>query len=132
MRGLVGRGSFGRRRRREAGAGLGQGGGQAGILHRLQQVVEGIHGEGLQGVFVVGGGEDDVRGRFQRGQQLEAGLAGHLHVEQQHVGPQGGQLGAGFIGVAGLPHHRHVGKSLEQVAQLGARQPRVVNDEHVH
>jgi len=69
-----------------------------------------------------------MRGRVQRSQQLEARLAGHLHIEQQQIGPQGPDLGTGFVGVAGFAHNGYLGKSLEQVAQLSARQARVVND----
>ena len=58
------------------------------LAHGLQQVAHGLGLEGLHGVLVVGGGEDD-RGRIvERGQvprQLQARHARHAHVEVEQV-----------------------------------------------
>src|SRR5437879_11098444 len=74
-----------------------RGGGSRGFLqrgreslgaHRLEQVVERVQLEGLDGVPVVRGDEDDARRLLERSEvarYLEPAHAGHLDVEQEHL-----------------------------------------------
>ena len=65
-----------------------QGGLEAHVIDRLEQVVDGARLEGLDGVLVVGGDEHQHRQGFLRQvrQHLEAGHARHLDVEEHQVG----------------------------------------------
>jgi hypothetical protein len=79
------------------GAGLGfdfafyflDGFGQAGFVEGLEDVIDSVNVEGLDGVVVEGGGEDDVRDfEFAFNEFLEDAEtveAGHLHVEENEV-----------------------------------------------
>ncbi len=59
-------------------------------IERLQQIVDGIHFERLDGVLIVGGSEDDLRQRHLAVQQLlddaEAVETRHLHVKEDEIG----------------------------------------------
>jgi hypothetical protein len=64
--------------------------GDAGFVKGLEDVVDGVDVEGLDGVLVKGSGEDDVR-NFEFAfdkllEDAEAIEAGHLHVEEDEVG----------------------------------------------
>ena len=61
------------------------------LAHRLEQVADGFGLERFDGVLIVGGREDHGRRIFQRvdvARDLDAGQAGHAHVEQHDVGTQ--------------------------------------------
>ena len=62
--------------------------GQALVLDRFQQVVEGMRLEGLDRVVVEGGDEDNGRqiAAGQGAQHVEAVHAGHLDIEKHQVG----------------------------------------------
>ena len=56
--------------------------------HRLEHVVDRVQVEGLDGVLLVGGDEDDRRRGPEAAEhlgQLEPGQAGHLDVEEDRV-----------------------------------------------
>jgi hypothetical protein len=64
--------------------------GDAGLVKRLEDVVNGVDVEGLDGVVVESGGKDDV-GHFELAlneffEHAEAIKAGHLDVEKEQVG----------------------------------------------
>ena len=60
---------------------------ETGAADRLEQVVDGVQLESVDGVLVVGGAEDDVRTRLGKaGGDVDAGAAGHLDVEEEQVG----------------------------------------------
>jgi hypothetical protein len=59
---------------------------EAGRFGGLEQVVQSVGFEGLDGMLVVGGDEDDERdGRCQAADDTEAVQAGHLDVEEDQV-----------------------------------------------
>ena len=64
--------------------------GDARLVEGLEDVVDGVHVESLDGVIVEGGGEDDLRQALFAFEKLfdyaEAVEAGHLHVEEDEVG----------------------------------------------
>ena len=64
--------------------------GDASLVEGLEDVIDGVDVEGLHGVLVKGGGENDV-GDFELAlyelfEDAEAVEAGHLHVEEEKVG----------------------------------------------
>ncbi len=66
--------------------GFGDGFGEAGLVDGLQDIIDGVYIEGLDGVVVEGGGENYV-GNFQFAldeflEDAEAVEAGHLDVEE--------------------------------------------------
>ena len=78
--------------------------------------------EGLDGVFVEGGAEDDLRPpRTERPDDLKAVRSGHLDVEENGVRPQFGDLLDGFFTVAGLAHDDHITIAGQQFPEAGAR-----------
>ena len=107
---------------------------EALAVERLQQVVERVDVERAQRVVIEGGDEDDERHarRADRLDDVEAGGAGHLHVEEHQVRlqPADGidRLGAGrALGDDFEPVFRR-----EQRAQPLARERLVVGDEDAH
>ena len=101
--------------------------------HGLEHVVDRAQVEGLDGVRLVGGDEDDRRRRPEPAEhvgELEPGEARHLHVEEdavdvalaQHAQPLGGRVAGDDRG-----HPRVAG---EQVLQLVEGRPLVVDDQH--
>ena len=64
--------------------------GDAGFVEGLEDVIHGVDVEGLHGVLVEGGGEDDVRDLELALDELfedaEAVEAGHLDVEEEEIG----------------------------------------------
>src|ERR1700752_151489 len=58
------------------------------VIKRLQQVVEGMHLEGSDGVVIVGCNEDHVRSRlgFERRKNLEAAQLWHLYIQKDKIG----------------------------------------------
>ena len=68
-------------------------------LDRLEQVVERVDAERIDGVPVVGGREDDSYVAIETLEQLEARQAGHLDVQEQHVDRVGLKEGERLDGV---------------------------------
>ena len=104
--------------------------------HRLEHVVDGVQVEGVDGVLLVGGHEDDGRRVPEPAQhlgELEPGQAGHVDVEEDRVdvvlaepAEQPQRLGGGVAG-------EHVGHPLvaaEQEGELVEGRALVVHDEH--
>ena len=146
---------------RPAGAGVGEGGEQAGGDVRRDERVAGrggVHGLGQQrgtgvleeeparartegGVHVlveVEGGDDDHRERIGDGRsgegvrRLDAVHAGHAHVEQAHVGAQApGELD-GAAAVGGLAGHLDARLGVQDHGQPGAHDLLVVGDDHAY
>jgi hypothetical protein len=102
------------------------------FAYRLQQVPDGFGLERLHGVLIVCGGEDDGRRIFQRvdvPRDLDAGEAGHAHIEQHHVGTQ---LAAGsqrLFAVVGFADDFAVVDFGQQPPQPFARRRFVIDDE---
>jgi hypothetical protein len=97
-------------------------------FHRLEKVIDGIFAEGLQGVLVVGRGENHNRLARQSRQNIEAGEARHLDIEEANIGRIGGQLRHGFLGNGGEPCHFHPVRFLEQPAQAVQRQRFIIHE----
>jgi hypothetical protein len=130
-------------RRRAPALGLPAGGARVGphplqrgaetlLLERLHQVVDRAHVEGLAGVALVGGDEDDGRARLRLpGEPFGHGEPAHLRhldVEEHHLGAicrdrvaRGGAVGA-------LGDEMKIGLAGEQPADPGPRQRLVVHD----
>lgn len=111
---------------------------QAGGLHGFEQVVHGLRLEGLQGVLVVRGDEHQRgEGRFvgrpgvgQGGGGVQAALAGHADVEEQHLGPQRQRFAHGREAVAHGGGHAQFGPGPGQcLLQCRGQQRFVLSDQ---
>ena len=61
---------------------------QSRARYGLEEIVDGVQFEGLDGVFVEGGAEDDLRPpRTKRPDDLKAVRTGHLDVQENSVRP---------------------------------------------
>ena len=83
---------------------------------RLQHVVDGALLEGGDGVLVVGGHEHDVALAARQPRDLEPGHAGHLDVEEQHVGRMLGERARRLDAVGGLGADRELGPQRRRAA----------------
>src|SRR5215469_4111142 len=103
------------------------------LVKRLQQVVDGVHFKGLDGILIVGGREDNFRqGNFLVEKFLdyaEAIETGHLHVEKDHVGAVLADQVDTLDSVLSLSHDVHIAGVLEQVGELVPRQLLVIHDD---
>ena len=101
-------------------------------IHRLQQVVDRVHLERLDGVLIVRRDEDDVRRRVRLEhppRDLEAGQPRHLDVEEHDVRLQAVDGRQRLDAVAGLADDLDAADLAEQVAQLVARELLVVHED---
>ena len=107
--------------------------GQPLVAHRLEHVVDDVELEGVDGVPLVRGDEDDRRLRREAGEhpgEVEAAEARHLHVHEDRVelllvdDPQGRLPGGRGDD---LPHR---GVSLEHPDELVERGSLVVDGQH--
>lgn len=82
---------------RGAGAEFGEGEGEAIFFDGLHEVIDGVDGEGLQGVLIIGGDEDDGGGGGGGNGcgDFETGESGHLDIEEDGIGFE---CGDGFEG----------------------------------
>lgn len=123
------------------GAGLGfdfffgflDGFGDAGLVEGFQDVIDGVDVEGLHGVVVEGGGEDDVR-HFEFAldeflEDAEAVEAGHLDIEEDEVGGVFLDEIDGFEAVFALADERDFREGFEKVGELLAGGLLVVDDD---
>ncbi len=75
------------------------------LANRLQQITDRFGLERFDRVLIVGGGEDHGRRIFQRidmTRDLNAGQAGHAHVEQHDIGTQLAARRQCLLAVVGL------------------------------
>jgi len=107
--------------------------GDAGLVERLQNIIHGVHVEGLDGVVVEGRGENNLRDAefafeefFDNAEAIEAG---HLHVEEHKVGFVLLDQRDGFEAVLAQGNHVHFGKALQQIEQFVARGALVVHND---
>ena len=101
---------------------------------RLEQVVERVHVERAEGELVVGRHEHDRRHPLgsHGGDDAEAVELGHLHVEEDEVGPVPLDRAHRF-GAAGTGgDHLHVGLLAEQRRQPLARHRLIVRDDRAY
>ena len=81
-------------------------------------------------MLVEGGAEDDCRPRLaERRDDVEPGAAGHLDVEEDHVGGQRLDALQRLDAVFGLAHDLDVAALGEQLAQAAAGRRLVVDDQ---
>ena len=104
-------------------------------VHRLEQVIDGVDLERLDGVLVEGGDEHQRRRLLllafeQAPGHLEPAQPGHLDVEEDQVRLVTVDGGQRLDAVARLRHDFHVAELLELVAQLVARELLVVTTMH--
>ena len=97
--------------------------------HRLEEVVQGVDVEGAEGVGVVGRDEDHPGPDGGALEEVEPGLARHLHVEEDHVGLLALDEAGRLVHVRGLAHDLDLGVRGEEPPQLLAGQPLVVHDQ---
>src|SRR5579885_1204652 len=99
------------------------------LTERLQQVIQRVHLEGFERIFVVGGDEDD--GGHQLGADLgyhvEARHLRHLHVEKNQIRLMFGNRLDRLLPVGALADDGDVGITLKQHPHPVARQRLVVN-----
>ena len=104
----------------------------AGAVKGLEQIIDGVHVKGADGVLVISGGEDDLG----HGLGIPAGLrlalfeealdggeaieAGHLDVEEDEVGVVLGNEVHGLDAVAALGEHVDAADLIEEVLELFA------------
>lgn len=99
-------------------------------LDRLEQIVDGVHGEGLDRVLGVGGDEHDHRRALQRGQQVEAVGAAEIDVEEDQL-RRGARDGLHRVGHAlGLAHDLDRGMVGQQATHRLARQMLVIDNQN--
>ena len=100
---------------------------------RLQEVVDGIHFEGLHGVLVISRGKNEERqARFLLQQALDhakAVDAGHLHIQEHQMRIQFAHHAHGFNTVLSLADHFDVGKTLQQECQLVASRLFIIHNQ---
>jgi hypothetical protein len=105
----------------------------AGLVEGFQYVVDGIDVEGLNGVVVEGGGEDDVRYLELAFDELfedaEAIEAGHLNVEEDEVRTVFLDEIDGFDAVFALGQEIDFGEGFEEEGEFLASRFFVVDDD---
>jgi hypothetical protein len=109
--------------------------GDASFVERLEDVVDGVDVEGLDGVLVEGGGKDDV-GNFEFAfdelfQDTETVKAGHLDIEENEVGGMFFDKVDGFKAVLALAKEIDFGKGFEEEGEFVASRFFVVDDDGV-
>ena len=116
-------------------AGALDGFGDACFVEGLEDVVDGIYVEGLDGVVIECSGENDVRHAhflFDKAlEDTETVEAGHVDVEKNEVGRMFFDEINGFDAVFTLCDQIDFGEAFEKVREFFARGTFVVNDERV-
>jgi hypothetical protein len=104
---------------------------EALLVHRLQQVVEGVRLEGVDRESVERRHEHDHRHALLRHllDDLDAGEARHLDVEEHQVGSESGDGRQRLAAVGALPDDLDVVRVLEAQFEAAPRQRLVVDDE---
>ena len=100
-------------------------------VDRLEQVVDRVDLERLDGMLIIRGDEDDVRRRARvehPARDLEAGQPRHLHVEEHEVGLQAVDGRQRFHAVARLSDDLDPAQLSEQKSQLIPGQLLVVDE----
>ncbi len=109
-----------------------QGFGDAGFVEGLEDVINGVYVEGLDGIVVEGGGEDDLRDGEAAFEEFfdyaEAVQAGHLDVEENEVGLVFFYQADGFETVLAERDHVYFGETFQEVEEFVAGWALVVND----
>jgi len=109
--------------------------GDAGFVEGLEDVIDGVDVEGLHGVLVEGGGENDV-GDFELAfdqlfEDAEAVEAGHLDVEEEKVRGMLFDEIDGFEAVLALGQEINFGEGFQEEGQLFASGLFVVDNDGV-
>jgi hypothetical protein len=101
---------------------------------RLQQIVDRVHFEGLDGIAIVRGHEDHRRHVLGADgtQHTEAVQLGHLHVQEHQVGPPFADQAHGLGAIARFGHGSDRGLLLQQELHAFACQRFVVDDQYIH
>src|SRR5687767_2164571 len=108
--------------------------GQAIGADRLEQVVDRLQLEGLDGVLLEGGDEDDGRRRGEAGQhpgQLQPVEAGHADVEEHGREAAVAQTPQRLGGIGGGDDGADAGVLAEEVGEVFERRFLVVDDEYL-
>ena len=99
--------------------------GQTCGVHRLGKVIEGVCFKGLQGVFVVGSHKYEGwlgLDPFQPGQQIEAVVGRHLHIEKNHIGLGRGHQIHGGLHAMGLANDHDFRMGCQSFTEVIAHQ----------
>src|SRR5581483_1425844 len=99
-------------------------------LDGLQEVINRIHLEGAERIFIVSGREDDERLLAESGEQLEAVHLGHLNVEEERVNPFRRESVKRRFGIRLLPRNLDATGFAQQPRQALERQLLVVNQKN--
>ena len=97
--------------------------------HGLQQIVDRVHGEGLDRMLGIGRDEHHDRRLVQRRQQVEAVAAAQLDVEEDHLRPGALDLLQGLRHALRFADDLDIGMRRQQPAHGLARQMLVVDDQ---
>lgn len=105
---------------------------EARRLQRLDQIVEGVGLERLDGEFVVRSHEDHERHSVDhvRADHAEAVQVRHLHVQEDEVGTQELERVQGFAARATFPDHDDIGVLAEHLPDAAPGQRLIVDDQH--
>ncbi len=106
-------------------------GGEADVVDRLQQIVDRARIKGPNGVLIVRGDEHHERHTVLRKlrEHVEARHAGHLDVEEHHIGPMRGDCGNGFAPIRALRGNLEVRRREQANLQTTTRERFVVDDD---
>jgi hypothetical protein len=108
--------------------------GQTAWVDRLQQVVEGVHAKGIDGVLLVCGDEHHTRRSFEAVEhpgKINAVEAGHPHVEEDEIDSGLLQYPKRFCGVAdGVDHRYRLLQTFQLSDQIATRRRLVVDHQH--
>ena len=101
------------------------------VVERLQEIIESVHVERLQGELVVGGDEYHHGGiqPVERGQQLEAGQPWNLNVQKQEIRVQLADGSQRLGSVTALGDDLDVFFLLEQRGEAGPSKGFVIYDD---
>jgi hypothetical protein len=100
-------------------------------MDRLEDVIQGVHLERIDGVLIMRGHEHDRWHsiRPHGAHDAESIELRHLDVEEDEVGPQGPDPLHRCDAIATLVDHLHVASVFEQRAQVAACHRFIVDDE---
>ena len=103
-------------------------------VDRLQQVINTVHPEGTQGIFIIGRSEDDGARDGDVFKDLESRAVGQMDIQKHHVG-HGRCLKPrqAVEDTVQFSHHRYLGRCLcQQSLQVTQGRFLVFNDQCIH
>lgn len=107
---------------------------QAGLVHRLEEIVDGAGFECFNGVLIEGGDDHDngQSAAIEISNYVEAAHDRHLEVQEHQVGLKLGDLFQGLAAVLGLADYLDLGKLLQFFAEDPTGDWFIVDDQGLH